>query len=177
MLAILHAGRGQQRARHDLAAVAERQMLVSGVDRDAGHFERHEELRAEPLRLRHRASRQLAAADAGRKAEIVLDSRAAARLSAGRVPIEQQRPQSFGCAVDRRARPGGPAPTITRSYRSKRGRQRSAEALGHLTPLGVAQRRSVLEEQRRQLVGADTGRVEQALRVRARAPRRASDTE
>ena len=107
MLAILHAGRGQQGPRDDLAAVAERQVLVAGVDGHAGHFERHEELRAEPLRLRHGAPRQLAAADAGGKPEIVLDARTAARLPAGRVPIEQQRPQSLRCAVHRRREAGG----------------------------------------------------------------------
>ena len=65
MLAVLHAGRGQHGPRDDLAAVAERQVLVSRVDGHPGHFERHEQLRAKPLRLRHGAPRQFAAADAG----------------------------------------------------------------------------------------------------------------
>ena len=74
MLAVLHAGRGQQRPRDDLAAVAERQVLVSRVDRHARHFERHEELRAKPLCLRHGAARQLAAADTRWKPKVVFDS-------------------------------------------------------------------------------------------------------
>ena len=47
-----------------------------------------------------------------------------------------------------------------------RGRQRSPEALGHLTRLGIAQRGAVLEEQRRKLVCGDAGRVEQACASR-----------
>ncbi len=65
MLAVLHAGCGQHGPRDDLAAVAERQLLVSRVDGDAGDLERHEQLGAEPLRLRDGAPRQFAAADAG----------------------------------------------------------------------------------------------------------------
>ena len=56
---------------------AERQALVAAVDRDTRHLERREDLRAEALRLRHGAAGELAAADAGRKAEVVLDPRAA----------------------------------------------------------------------------------------------------
>ena len=166
MLAVLHAGRGQHRPRDDLAAVAERQVLVSRVDGHAGHLERHEQLGAKPLRLRHGAPRQLAAADAGWKPEIVLDPRAAARLPAGRVPIEQQRPQPFRRAVDRRREARRTGADNHEVVEIERGRQRSAEALGHLTWLGVAQRRPILEEQRRQVADADPGRVEQASRVR-----------
>ena len=166
MLAILHAGGGQQRARDDLAAVAQRQALVSAVDRDAGHFERHEHLGAEPLCLRDRAPGQLAAADAGREAEIVLDLRAGARLPARRMPIEQQRPQSLGGAVHRGGEPGRSGAHDHEVVEIARRGQRSAEALGHLARLRVAQRGAVLEEQRRQLAGVDAGGVEQAARVR-----------
>ena len=151
MLAVLHAGRGQHGPRDDLAAVAERQVLVSAIDRHAGHFERHEQLRAKPLRLRHGAPRQLAAADARGKPEIVFDSRAAARLPAGRVPIEQQRPQPFRRAVDRRGEARRAGADDHEVVQLESGRKRSAEALGHLTRLGVAQRGSILEEQRRKL--------------------------
>ncbi len=100
------------------------------------------------------------------KPEIVLDPRAAARLPAGRVPIEQQRPQPFRRAVDRRREAGGTGAHNHEVVQIERGRQRSAEALGHLTWLGVAQRGPILEEQRGKLARADPGRVEQALRVR-----------
>ena len=44
--------------------------------------------------------------DAGWKAEIVLDSRARAGLSAGRVRFEHEHIQSFGCPVDGRRQTG-----------------------------------------------------------------------
>ena len=82
------------------------------------------------------------------------------------MPIEQQRPQSFRRAVHRRREPGGTGAYDHEVVEIERGRQRSAEALGHLTRLGIAQRGSILEEQRGQLVGANPRRVEQALDVR-----------
>ena len=109
-------GRGQQRPRDELAAVGERETLVAAVDRDAGDFERREELGAEPLRLRQGAARQLAAADAGRKPEIVLDPRAACppvRPGACRSSSSVRSPSDAPYTAA--ARPAGPAPTITRS--------------------------------------------------------------
>ena len=135
-----------------------------------GHFERHEQLRAKPLRLRHGAPRQFAATDAGWKPKIVFNSGTAARLPAGRVAIEQQRPQPFRRAVDRRREAGGTGAHNHKVVQIERGRKRSAEALGHLTRLGIAQREPILEEQRGKLARANPGRVEQASRV-VRVPR------
>ena len=117
-------------------------------------FERHEKLGAKPLRLRHGAPRQLAAADAGRKPEVVLDPRTGARLPARRVPVEQQRPQPFRRAVHGRREPGRAGADDHQVVQVERGRERSAEALGHLARLRVAQRGAVLEEQRRKLAGS-----------------------
>ena len=151
------------RSRHHLAAVGERQALVSRIDRDAGHFERHEKLGTEPLRLRQGAACQFAAADAGRKPEVVLDARARAGLSAGRVPVEQQGPQPFRCAVHRRREAGRTRADDHEVVQLEGGRERSAEALGHLAGLRIAQhRRSVFEEQCR------------AARRRRRPPHRAA---
>ena len=177
MLAIEHAGRGQHGSRHDFAAIAERETLVSRIDRDSGHFERREKLRAEPLRLRQGAARQLAAADAGRKSEIVLDPGAGARLSARRVPVEQQCPQPFRCAVHRRRKAGRTGADDHEVVHIEGGRERSAEALGHLRRLRVAQhgvrlRRTAPEARPRPL------RPHPAARARpGPARRRASDTE
>ena len=81
---------------------SERETLVSRVDRHCRDFKRRQKLRAQPLRLRQGAPRQFAAADAGRKSKIVLDPGTGARLPARRVPVEQQGPQPFRCAVHRR---------------------------------------------------------------------------
>ena len=113
--------------------------LVSRIDRDAGHFERREKLGAEPLRLHQSAARQLAAADAGRKAEIVLDPRAGARLSARSMPVEQQRPQPFRCAVHRRREARRTGADDHEVVHVEGSRERSAEALGHLPRLRIAQ--------------------------------------
>ena len=139
MLAIEHAGGGQHGSRDNLAAVGERETLVSPIDRNLRHFERREKLRAQPLRLRHGAACQFAAADAGRKPEIVLDPRTGARLPARGVPVEQQRPQPFRCAVHRRRKAGRTGADDHQVVHIEGGRERSAEALGHLAGLRVAQ--------------------------------------
>ena len=91
----------------ELTAVAEREALVSRVDRHSCHFKRHEKLRAKPLRLCHRATRQLTTADTGGKPEVVLNPGAAARLPARRVSVEQQRLEPFRGAVHRGREAGG----------------------------------------------------------------------
>ena len=75
---------------------------VSAIDRDMRHFERRQELGAEPRGLCQGMACKLAAADAGRKSEIVLDPGTGARLAARSVPVEQQGPQPFRCAMYRR---------------------------------------------------------------------------
>ena len=140
--------------------------LYPAIDRDAGHFERREKLGAEPLRLRERAARQLAAADAGRKPEVVLDARTGARLPARRVPVEQQRPQPFRCAVHRRRESGRTGADDHEVVDIEGGRERPAEALGHLRGApGCAAREPSLEEQRRKLVVANA-RPHRAARAR-----------
>ena len=133
--------------------------------RHAGHFERHEQLGAETLRLRHGAARQFAAADAGGKPEIVLDLRTAARLSARGVPIEQQRPQSFRCAVHRRretGRAGADDHQVVEIERRRRAIGRDARRPGAARGCAAPTRpRRTAPEARR----ADAGRVEQTLRV------------
>ena len=175
MLAVFHAGRNQHRPRHDGAAVAEHQLFVPGVDGHAGDLERHDQLRAEPLRLSHSPPGQLAAADAGRKPEIVLDPRTAARLPARRMAIEQQGPQPFRGAVHsgRQPRRAG-ADNHQVVQREGRG-QRAAETLGDVTRLGIAQHRAVLEEQRRELAAPSPAASSRAC-LSGRARRRASGT-
>ena len=75
MLTIEHAGGGQHGTGHDLTAVPEGEALVSAVDGDGCNFKRGQKFRAEALRLRERAAREFAAADAGRKSKVVFDAR------------------------------------------------------------------------------------------------------
>ncbi len=125
------------------------------------HFKRRKKLGAEPLRLRQGAARQVAAADAGRKPQIVLDARTGARLPARRVPVEQQRPQPFRCAVHRRRQARRTGADDHKVVHIECSRERPAEALGHLAGFRIAQHGdSVFEEQRRKLVGAHSGRVQ-----------------
>ena len=106
--------------------------LYPAVDRDAGDFERREKLGAEPLRLRERAAREFAAADAGRKSEIIFDARTGARLPARRMPVEQQRSQPFRCAVHRRREAGRTGADDHEIVDIEGGGERLAEALGDL---------------------------------------------
>ena len=85
----------QQRACYDLPGLAERELLVSALDRHSSHFQRHQKLRAQPLRLETARARQLAPAHARGKSQIVLDPRTRCRLAARRVAIEQNRSQSL----------------------------------------------------------------------------------
>ena len=167
MLAIKHSGGGQHGSRDDLAAIGERQALVPGIDRDSGHFERREELRAQPLRLRQGAACQFAAADAGRKAEIVLDPGTGARLPARRVPVEQQRPQPFRCAVHRGREAGRSGADDHEVVDIEGGRERPAEPLGDLTRLRVAQHRTPSSKNSAGSSSvAHARRIEQRARVR-----------
>ncbi len=113
----------------------EREPLVPAVDRHAGHFERREKLRAEPLRLRDGAAGQLAAADAGREPEVVLDARArprlAARARAGRAGA------SAAPRMRRTPRPRVPRDPPRRS-RGRRPRRRPTAAGRGARPPGAA---------------------------------------
>ena len=61
---------------------------------------RNQDLGSELLRLHERAAGERLAGDAGRKAEVVLDARARARLSAKRPAIEHDDAQAFRGGVD-----------------------------------------------------------------------------
>ena len=60
---------------------------------------------AELARLYHRAAGQLGAADAGRKAEVVLDPARLAGLATEAVAVDEQRVEALGGAVDGGAEP------------------------------------------------------------------------
>src|SRR6476646_5783999 len=83
-----HAGRRQQRSRHDVTTVGDGDALVSRVDRNSGGFNWKYNLGAEPLRLPEGAPRQILSAEAVRKAKIVLDPRTRASLPSRTLSLE-----------------------------------------------------------------------------------------
>ena len=101
------AGRENERSRADDVAAVEEHLARRRID--AGDRARDQDLRPEPPRLLQRAAGQLVAGDAAGKAEIVLDPRRRPGLSAGRLALDDDRAQPFGCAVDRRRKAGRPA--------------------------------------------------------------------
>jgi len=72
----------------------------------AARLIRDRHFRAELLRLIVRTRHQGHAADSGRKAQIILDPRRSAGLSAKRAAVEHENGQSFRCRVDRGGKPG-----------------------------------------------------------------------
>src|SRR5207253_1683578 len=111
---------------------------------------------AKPLCLVDSAARQFAAADTSRKSEVVLDLRTAARLTAGRVAIEQQRAQPFRRAVHGGGKTGGPRASDYQVVEVRRHGKRSTEVLGDLSRVRIAQRPAVFEDQRRQFARLDS---------------------
>ena len=100
------AAREDDRARAQDVAAVEVDLARRGVDsRDRP---RDEDLGAEPARLLQRTARQLVAGDARREAEVVLDPRRRPGLAAGRLALDDDRPQPLRRAVDGRGEPRGP---------------------------------------------------------------------
>ena len=73
------------------------------------HVAGGQDLRAELVRLSARPVGELRTGHSIGESQIVLDTRALARLSAGRLPLDQHGAQTFRCGVHRRAEPRGPA--------------------------------------------------------------------
>ncbi len=162
VLAIRHAGGGEQSTRDNLAAVTERKGFVAAVDGDACDLKRGKELGTKPLRLSNSAARKLAAANAGWKSQIVFNAGARSGLSAGSVSVEQERAQTFRRAIDSSGKSGGTG-ADDREIVDVEGRdKRLAETLGNIARGGIAQDgRAIIKEQRGKLVVADSGCVKQ----------------
>ena len=91
----------------------------------ADDLDADEDLCAEAQRLLVGSAGQVRAADALRKARVVLDPRAGTGLAARGYAFQNDRAQPLGRGVDRSGEPGGPAPTMTTSYSSRSGCVRS----------------------------------------------------
>ena len=117
---------------------------VAGID--ARDRARDQDLRPEPPGLLERAARKLVARDAAGKAEIVLDARGRPGLAAGRLALDDDRAQSFGCTVDRRREAGRPATddrdvvfARARRWSAGRGARQCRAPAGRLSTCAVGQ--------------------------------------
>src|SRR6516164_6892750 len=105
MLAVSHACCSQHGTRDDLATVRQLQAFVSRIQADSSHFEWHQKLCAQPLRLGHGAACEISSAYAGGKSKIVFNPRTRTRLPTGGVPVKQQSAQAFGSAIHGSSQP------------------------------------------------------------------------
>src|ERR1700760_2835625 len=71
----LHASGDESCVTGNFIAIAERENAVRPFHPQAGHFLRRDDFNSEPLRLHNGATRQVAAAQAGGEAEVILDTR------------------------------------------------------------------------------------------------------
>ena len=101
--------------------------IRSSIVRDRRRLPRDENLDAEALRLLQRAGAQFVAGNAGREAEVVLDPRRRARLSARRIALDQDRAQAFRRSVDRGRESRRPAADDRDVVDSRRRRRLQAE--------------------------------------------------
>ena len=105
---VVGAARDHDRAGRDLAPVRQgHHKVVRHPQRR--HLDRTLYLGPELLGLHQRFGGQLRAGEAGREAEVVLDTCARARLPAYGNPFQHQRVQSFRGAVDGSRQSGGPS--------------------------------------------------------------------
>ena len=122
---------------------------------------------AEFLRLGVGAAGERLAGDARRKAEVVLDLRARAGLSARRLRLEDQHVEPFRRAVDRGGETRGPAPT-TRQVADLRRVDGVVEARGSRRSLvrRVTQDRLAAADQDRHVGDGTSKRSSKLLHVR-----------
>ena len=126
------AGEDDRPRPQDVAAV-EVHLMGRGVD--ARDRPRDEDLGAEPARLLERPARQLVARHARGEAEVVLDPGGRARLAAGCLALDHDRPEPLGRAVHGGCQAGGPGTDDHRVVLRGRRLGRDVEELGHPTQL------------------------------------------
>ncbi len=101
----LYAGGDQRCVAGKLAAIGEFENAIRSFHAQLDHLLRSDNLHSETLRLHHRATRQVAAAQAGGKTKIIFNARTQARLPAGSLAIDHHRLQPFGRAIHRSRQP------------------------------------------------------------------------
>ena len=107
--AVGDAARQDQRAGPERAAAVELHRVAVAGRRDALDAARHDDLGSQPHRLLAGARGEVVTGDAARKAEVVLDARRCARLSPGRLALDEQGAQALRGTVDSCCEARGPA--------------------------------------------------------------------
>ena len=107
--AVVHAGCRDARSRVDHRPAGELDLQPAVRARpDADELRADEDLRPQPARLPENAARELGAADAVRKARVVLDPRARPGLPARRERLDDERAKTLRGGVERRGEAGRP---------------------------------------------------------------------
>ena len=164
---VFRSGRDDDRARGDRGAVVEldAQRLLLAMKLGGALGDDH--MRAELLRLGVGPAGQLLARDAGREAEVVFDLRARAGLPAGRVRLEHEDIEPFGCGVDGRRQAGRPrADDDDVAQLLLVDGLVEAEAACQLTIRGVLVDRTAVADRHGHLVRLNAEAIEQGFRVR-----------
>ena len=155
-------------------------MRYGPSDAQLHHFLRSDNLHAEALRLHHRAARQVAAAQTGRKAEIVFDARAQAGLSAGSFAIDHHRLQPFGRAIHRSRQTARAAADDGEVVELGVGARLQADLLGQLRRARLKHARAIGKQGQRQLGGIVADGSDELLHLgifRRQAQHRSTDRE
>ena len=142
---VVDAGRADRGARDDLGAVVQHADALAGGKLGAHALAREQDLGAELARLFAGALGELGTADPLRKAEIVLELRAARRLPADRGALDHDGLQAVGCAVHRGAEARWPRAVDREVVLRARGVREPAELLGHLAQGRTLHARAVRE--------------------------------
>ena len=116
-------------------------------------------------RLGDRPAGELAAADAGGEAEVVLDPARRSGLAAERGALDDQRVESLGGAVDGGGEAGGAAADDHEVVVVDGRRGGDAEALGELEHGRALEHRAVLQQRDRQARLVDAGHRQQLARL------------
>ena len=148
--------------RRDVGAVREAHDARRAAPVEADGAARRQQLGAEAACLRRRPVREVGAREPGGEAEVVLDPRALSRLAAGRLPLDDDRPQALRRAVDRSSEPGRASADDDEVVERKIGPGLEPDALGDRRRVRPDERLAVREEHDGQLRASDRSGLEQA---------------
>jgi hypothetical protein len=170
-LAPLHATGDHNRVARQLTAIRQSDDAVRTVASHLHDFLGREDLRSEAPGLSDGPARQVVAAQAGRKAQIVFDPRTESGLTARSFAFHDHCFKTLRSAVHARSQPRGSAPDNHQIEEVGIGTGSQTEPIGELALCGVNQGRAVREDHDRKLakrfaVGCDgSGGLRIALRV------------
>lgn len=152
-LPVRHAGREDHGVRGDSGAVREPDDARRASDLQPGDLARGQYLGTELRGLTPGPVGELCPGHSVRKAEIVLDARALARLAAGRGTFHEDGPQALGGPVHRRTQSGRSAADDDEVVEVGCRGCREADLGGELPVLGLDEGRAVRSDHQREPLG------------------------